>query len=62
MKCPDCEFEYADALPCCPNCQRFAAIAIKARELRRAPAWRKRRIYRPEQPSEAEARSPHNNE
>ena len=61
MKCPDCEFEYADALPCCPNCQRFAAIAIKARELRRKYAWRKR-ARREDQPSEAEARNPHNNE
>ena len=60
MKCPDCEFEYADALPCCPNCQRFAAIAIKARELRRKYAWRKR--ARREDSLEAEARSPHNNE
>ena len=62
MKCPDCEFEYDTALPCCPNCQRFATLALKARELRRAHAWRRRKPYRPEQPIEAEARSPHNNE
>jgi len=60
MKCPDCEFEFFDTLNCCPNCQRFAAIAIKARELRRNYAWRKR--ARREEPSEAEARSPHANE